>query len=161
VSRRGWYWPVGLVALLLLSAGANIVFMLVATGDPSFAVERNYYQKALRWDETMAQAGRNRALGWTIAAGLDTAAAAGGRLRLWARVTDRDGAALHGATVRVEAFPSARAGQVIEAALSPVEGGYAGLLSAGRPGLWELRFHVARGEAVFTQVLTREVPAAP
>ena len=158
--RRAWLWPAGLVALLVGSAAANIAFMLVATGDPSFAVERNYYQKALSWDETMAQAQRNVALGWTVAAGLSPAEGGRGQMRLSANVTDRDGTALDGATLSVEAFHNARAGQVREAVLAPVGDGYTSLLEGGRPGLWELRFRVTRGKAVFTQVLTRELTAA-
>ena len=49
-----------IVALLVGGAGANVGLMLVATSDASFAVEPDYYQKALAWDETMAQAARNR-----------------------------------------------------------------------------------------------------
>ena len=158
--RRAWLWPAGLVALLVGSAAANIAFMLVATGDPSFAVERNYYQKALRWDETMAQAQRNRALGWTVAAELSPAEGGRGQMRVSAKVTDRDGTALDGATLSVEVFHNARAGQVLEAVLAPVSDGYTSLLEGGRPGLWELRFRVTRGKAVFTQVLTRELTAA-
>ena len=44
--------------------------------------------------------------------------------------------------------------------LAPVSDGYTSLLEGGRPGLWELRFRVTRGEAGVTQVLTRELAAA-
>lgn len=161
MRRRGWYWPAGLIALLAVSAAANIVFMLVATGDPSFAVERDYYRKAILWDQTMAQAERNGALGWSVTPRLEPVPGSAGLMTLWARVADPYGASLSDAVVRVEAFHGARAGQVVGATLRPAEGGYVATLPMARPGLWELRFRVERGAAVFTQVLTHEVIAAP
>ncbi len=161
MRRRGWYWPVGLIALLAVSAAANIVFMLVATGDPSFAVERDYYRKAILWDEAMAQAERNGALGWSVTPRLEPVPGSPRLMTLWAHVTDPTGAGLRDAVVRVEAFHGARAGQVLDATLRPGEGGYVVTLPMARPGLWELRFRVERDGAVFTQVLTHEVTAAP
>jgi len=66
VRSRGWYWPVGLAALLVVSAGANIALIVITSRDASFAVEPNYYAKALAWDETMAQQARNEALGGSV-----------------------------------------------------------------------------------------------
>lgn len=157
----GKYWPVIVIALLVGGAGANIGLMLVATRDPSFAVEPDYYQKALRWDETMAQEARNAALGWSIAVGFDGASSPG-RVTLAARVSDRAGRALEGARVEVEAFHSARASRVLAATLSPGSAGrYSATLPLDRPGLWELRLRVARGDAVFTRTLVQDLAREP
>jgi nitrogen fixation protein FixH len=157
---KGWYWPLVVVGLLAASAGGNVWFMLLAAGDQSFAVEPDYYQKALRWDETMAQQARNAALGWSVAAEVHPARVAHG-VEVGVRVSDRGGAPVDGARVTVEAFHSARAGQVFTAALLPrAEGVYGATLPGRRPGLWELRLRVERGEDVFTQTLTRELAIA-
>jgi hypothetical protein len=160
VGAKGWAWPVAIVALLVGSAGANIAFMIVANRDATFAVEPDYYRKAVEWDRTMAQESRNAELGWTVSARLEPADA--GRARLFALVRDRAGAPLSGAAVRVEAFPSARAREIAGVALEPTRGAgvYTGLLPSARPGLWELRVQVTRGTDVFTRTLTQDLAAA-
>jgi len=161
MNGKGWYWPLVLAGLLVGSAGANIGFMLIATSDPTFAVEPDYYRKAIDWDKTMAQETRNAELGWAVSARLEQAARPG-QGRLVARVTDRAGAPVTGARVAVEAFPSARAGQVVTAALEPEGNGvYAGGIPLGRPGLWELRVRVTRGEQVFTRTLSQDLAGRP
>ncbi len=146
-----------IVALLVGGAGANVGLMLVATGDASFAVEPRYYEKALRWDETMAQEARNRALGWSIAVAFDGAPRPG-QVELAARVNDRRGHAVEGARVGVEAFHSARASHVLTATLGPeATGRYSAMLPLDRAGLWELRLRVERGGEVFTQTLVQEL----
>ena len=62
---RGWQWPVAVGALLALGVGANVVLMLVARSNPSFAVESEYYDKALAWDDRQRQQTHNAELGWT------------------------------------------------------------------------------------------------
>lgn len=160
MSARGWHWPVLMVALLVGGAGVNIAFMIVANRDPSFAVEPDYYRKALEWDQTMAQEARNAELGWTISARLGPAGVGAGRLV--ATIRDRAGALLGGATVTVEAFPSARAREIATLALAPTgeAGVYAATLPSGRPGLWELRMRVSRGGEVFTRTLSQDLAAS-
>jgi nitrogen fixation protein FixH len=161
MGSKGWYWPLVIVGLLVGSAGANIAFMLIATGDPTFAVEPDYYRKAIDWDTTMAQEARNAELGWSVSAQLERAARSG-QGRLVARVTDRAGAPVAGARVVVDAFPSARAGEVVAAALEPEgDGVYAAGMPLGRPGLWELRVRVTRGEQVFTRIISQDLAGRP
>ncbi|HVQ75847.1 MAG TPA: FixH family protein [Candidatus Binatia bacterium] len=155
---RGWMWPAGLVALLVLSASANIGFMLIAGGDPSFAVERDYYGKALAWDATMVQAARNRALGWQLDA--DIRPTRDARAELAVRIADRSGAPVADAAVTAEAFHGARAARVYALRLEPDGAGrYRAELPDGRPGLWELRVRATRDDEVFTRTLGRDLAA--
>ena len=64
MAAKGWYWPVAIVGLLVGGAAANIGFMIVANRDATFAVEPDYYRKAVDWDRAMAQEARNVELGW-------------------------------------------------------------------------------------------------
>lgn len=157
----GKYWPAMIVALLVGGAGANVGLMLVATGDASFAVEPDYYQKALRWDETMTQEARNADLRWSIAVAFEPTARPG-EVRLVARVNDRVGNAIQGAHVGIETFHSARASHVLTAALNPeADGRYSATLPLDRPGLWELRLRVERAGQVFTQTLLQDLARTP
>jgi len=156
MTARGWYWPVAIVGLLLGGAGANIGLMLVATRDPSFSVEPDYYRKAVEWDRTMAQQARNAALGWSLSARFeDDGGPPGSRLRV--RAVDRAGAPLSGARVVVEAFPSARASHVSRMTLDAgPDGTHVAAMPPGPAGLWEVRVTVTRGEEVFTAVVAAE-----
>jgi len=161
MKSKGWYWPLVVTGLLVGGAAANVGLMLVATGDASFAVEPDYYKKAIEWDHTMAQEAVNSALGWSASAQLQPAAGPG-QARLVARILDRAGAPVEGARVVVVAFPSARASHVRSATLEPDgHGVYAAGMPEDRPGLWELRLRVTRGGDVFTQTLSGDLSAAP
>jgi nitrogen fixation protein FixH len=157
VRRRGWYWPVGLAALLVGSAGANIALVVITARDASFAVEPDYYAKAVAWDETMAQQARNHALGWSLGLGIEPTGERG-RMTVAARLADRAGTPLEGALVVIEALHNARANRVLSATLEPRGPGYAAVMPLARPGLWEFRVRVARGMDVFTATLMRDVP---
>ena len=158
MSRRGWYWPMGLAALLAASAGANIALVVITSRDTSFAVEPNYYAKALAWDDTMARQARSDALGWSLGLRVDPADARG-RMVATVGLADRAGAPIEGARVAVEAFHNARASRILSAALIPDGQGYAAVMPLDRAGLWEFRLRVTRGPEVFVTTLTRDVPA--
>jgi nitrogen fixation protein FixH len=160
--RSGRQWPLILVGILLLAAGANGILVYRATHDPSFAVEPDYYRKALAWDERQAEARRGEALGWALdaelAAGEPTPAIAELRVRL----RDRAGQPLRGATVEVAALHKARAARVLRARLEadPAEPGlYRASLPARRRGLWELELRVVRGGDRLTRTVVRELGA--
>jgi nitrogen fixation protein FixH len=160
MAAKGWYWPVAIVGLLVGGAAANIGFMIVANRDATFAVEPDYYRKAVDWDRTMAQEARNVELGWQVSTQLEPID--GGRARLMARVADRDGRPMTDAAVVVEAFPSARARDIASFTLAPAgpAGAYVATLAHARTGLWELRVRVTRGEEVFTRTLSQDLAAA-
>jgi nitrogen fixation protein FixH len=157
--KKGWYWPLLIVALLFVGGvGPNLLLFVVANSDPSFSVEPDYYQKSLRWDERLAQERRNSELGWTL--GLDLRPEESPQLgvRLTAMLFDRTGAPLDGASVELEAFHNARASEIVKASLrGSGEGTYLANLPAGRAGLWEFRFVVRLGNDVFTRTVMEDV----
>ena len=157
--RRGaWGWPLGLALVLIASAAINIGFAVVASRDPSFAVEPDYYRRSLEWDRTMAQEDVNRALGWSIAVAGERAGAPG-QLRLVAILVDRAGRAVEGAAVHVEARHGARAAELVSGELAPTgDGRYAAVLPLARLGLWELRVRAERDRDVYTARVTADLP---
>lgn len=156
--KKGWYWPILIVGLLIGGGvGPNLILLAFATGDPSFSVEPDYYRKGLRWDDHLAQQRRNAALGWTLGVELGPETPTGW-VTLTARLSDRAGTAVDGATVELEAFPNARASDVVKVALERVgEGAYLAQFPAIRRGLWEFRFVIRRGDDVFTRTVQEDV----
>ena len=150
--KRGAWWPIAITGILATTVGANIWVMTIASDDPSFAIEQDYYRKAVAWDSTLSQARENVRLGWRLTPTLGVIADQGGA-RLSATLTDSAGVPIPGATIRVSARHVARANDVQEVMLLAAgSSGYAGELDARRPGQWELRFDVRAGSSHFTHV---------
>lgn len=157
--KKGLGWPIGMAAILGLVIVVNVWVAVLANRDPSFAIEPDYYAKAVAWDSSMAQARHNFALNWSLTPTLGAFAAdRGATLRV--RLTYSSGAAIHGAHIRVAALYNARASTVYTATLGP-DGAdaYAVTLPVRHAGEWELRFDVTRGAERFTA--TARVEAIP
>jgi hypothetical protein len=143
------------VVLLTLGVGGVVLLGSIAANDPGFALERDYYQRAVHWDRQQDEWAENRRLGYRLAAEIRRGASG---VEVVARVLDGAGAPLGGAHVEMEAFANARAAArrtltLVEAA----PGAYHAPLGAARPGLWELRFTVVRGSDRFTEVVRVDV----
>jgi len=146
------WWPISLAGVLAATVAANIWVAVIANDDPSFAIEPDYYRKAVEWDTTLAQGRHNASLGWRLTPTMGAIAADGSTL-LSAQLTDSAGSAISGAVVRVIALAVARASDVHDVTLAPSGAGtYAVRLDARRAGEWELRFDATRGGEHFTQV---------
>lgn len=151
-------WPALIVGALVLHVVASLVTVFIATSDPSHAVEEDYYQKALAWDERRAQDRHNRELGWQLDAEVAPPPAAGGTSTLTVRLADGSGRPLEGARIAVAAFHNARADQILRAEpTANGAGSYACALAMRRSGVWELRFTVDRGSDRFTHTVRRHL----
>ena len=158
--RHRTFW-VGLILALL---GGQMVLIstmaYVATSDGSFAIEPDYYQKGLHWDETAAQIRKNVELGWSVRLQVGDQVGVRGERVLRCRLCDRSGRALDGATIDLVAFPHASGNQRSSATFIPAgDGEYETTLPFSRQGVWEFRIIVQRGPETFTQTLLRDVSA--
>jgi len=150
----GVVWPAFVVGILSVSLTVCAITVVAATSDPSYAVESEYYEKAVSWDESARLRAASDALGWT--ADVAVTAPEHGARALEVTVRLRDGSGAEGAAVRALAFHHARRGDARELTLEPVGGGvYRGSLGPGRAGLWQVRLRVDRGPDTF--VLTSDV----
>ena len=146
--KKGWQWPWIVGGLMAVVLGANLILIYVATSDPSFAVEEDYYQKALAWDDKRAQDRTNEQLGRS----------ADGSVAVTASLTDREGRPIPDARIRLQTFHNARAAYVIESDLGgDGSGRYSASLPMRRPGLWEFRIEVERAGRRFTHTTVEEL----
>jgi nitrogen fixation protein FixH len=158
VPRRAYLWPVLVIVLLaghvLLLSGV----VLLATRDRAFAIEPDYYQKALHWDDTGAQQQTNTRLGWHAELSLGDTVGALGERALICKLTAPDDQPLDGAHVTVLAFPHAQATLATECELPALGGGrYATAVRFQRKGVWEFRLRATRGADTFTYAEQRDV----
>lgn len=158
--KRGMGWPIAVGLILGLTVAANVWLIRIANTDPSFAIEANYYQRGVHWDDEMAQQVRNARLGWRLLATLSPIERGrGADLRV--ALNDSAVAPIVDASVKVWAVHVARAGQPVEVTLrSSAPGEYAARVPIERAGLWELRIDVHRGADRFTALERLDVRTA-
>jgi nitrogen fixation protein FixH len=145
------------VLLLGLSFSGWAVMISMATTDPSFAVEAEYYRKAAHFDEELGRREASRALGWKLEV-LDFRPGASGSLLLHVRLSDRQGSPLRGAEIAVQGTANLRASEVHGASALTDDLGQATLeLTAGPNGLWQLRFAATRGTDRFSEVVRTDL----
>ncbi len=156
-APRRVFWPFpGIVFLLIgLSLTMATVTAVLATNDPSFGLEEDYFAKAVAWDETAAQLEKNKELGWEAKAELSAALDGQGERAVTVLLTDAQGAAVEGAKVEVFAFHNARRKDTLGFELVEIAAGrYAGAAPMVRLGQWTLRLRVTRDDEVFTSTET-------
>ncbi|MEK7402339.1 MAG: FixH family protein [Gemmatimonadota bacterium] len=151
-------WPVGITVLLAVFVVANLLVMRIAGTDPSFAIEPDYYQKAVAFDSTMALERQSAALRWTVTSAIvrDSSGAT-----LTVTLTDALGQPVTGASVTASARFNARANDVLSAALREAgPGRYLAPLDVRHAGQWEVRVDATRGPQRFLASTRTEAPAS-
>jgi nitrogen fixation protein FixH len=148
-------WPTIIITVLAAQMAFGVWMARVAGSDPHHAVEPDYYARAVNWDSTMAQARRDRALGWNAATTLTRAT--GHAATLQVAIVDSLGAALQMDSLHVEALAIAHAGTIDRMTLAPAGAAYTGLIADARAGLWEVQVRAVRGADVFTAKLRTEL----
>ncbi|HVY28940.1 MAG TPA: FixH family protein [Polyangiaceae bacterium] len=150
-----WAWvPVGLLGSMLVGLGS---MAYVAVNDPGFALEPNYYDKALHWDRSQAEAAASRELGLKLSLSKPLRLSESGKLELELAITDKSGASYGDAEVKVEAFAVGRASQLHELSLRELaKGRYAAEIDSKTLGLWELRVSVKKDRDHYREVLRHD-----
>lgn len=154
-------WPGMVFGLIGLNVSVVALTLYLAHSDASFAVEPDYYQKALAWDESARLAARSADLGWNAA--LEVSASGAAR-EPWIslRLTDRQGAPVADAKVEVTAFASARASERRRIDLREISPGiYSAALTGARAGAWEFAISADKAADRFQTNIEHRIAAAP
>ncbi|MGE3164195.1 MAG: FixH family protein [Planctomycetota bacterium] len=150
--KAGWYWPWAIGGLLGFWAIGDITVLLVASNHPSFAVEEDYYQKALAWDQTKAEQQASDRLNWTATvAYVALPPGAGPGVEMVLTLRDASGP-ITGADVAVRTFHRAEPKAVLRAQLTDGgDGSYRAVLAMGRVGSWQVDIVAQRGDDRFVR----------
>ena len=146
-------WALVPVGLLVTSVVGFSWMALVAVRDPNFALERDYYQKALHWDETQAQAATNQRLAYRFSVAPSIPLNARGQGTISVKLADRNGRSVSGAHVLAEAFPNAFSDEISTLVFQEHEPGvYSATLGTKRAGVWEVRLSAGVGAESVTAI---------
>lgn len=147
--KPGTRWTLAIVGLL----GGNLIAMgvLATTATRGSAqVIDGYYDKAVHYDDTMEEAERSKALGWSTDLTFTAET-------IEVRAHGATGAPLVGARVRVEGRPRAHAVDVFSVELVAIGGDlYRAQLPGRHLGWHDVTIHVEVGGAQFTRRLAIE-----
>lgn len=150
--KKGMGWPIGVVVILAATVAGNIGVIVLTKDDPSFAIEPDYYRKAVAWDSTQARIVRSNALAWTVSAQLSEDTSGANVLTL--QLLDDTGAAVHDAQLTGTLLHVARANDVQSVVFSETSTGlYAATVPMARRGMWELRLAAVRNAEQFQQTV--------
>jgi len=158
--KKGMGWPIGVVVILGATVAANIVVMRLANDDPAFAIEPDYYKKAVAFDSTLAEEQRSLALGWTATSSLERSLQDDAST-LTVVIADAQKQPVSGATVTVVALANVRANDRLTASLREMSAGrYQAELAVRFAGEWEVRVDAVRGAEHFVASTRTDVSRA-
>jgi nitrogen fixation protein FixH len=144
-STRDRWIPWSFVAFFVSFITVDAVMVYLAVGSFSGVSTQNAYQEGLAYNETLAEARREKALGWTMDVGFAATGERQGRLSV--TLLDRSGAPLHGATVTAELVRPTQEGLDFTVPLAGAGQSFAADLELPLSGQWEVRLVAARADA--------------
>ena len=156
---RSWTWPAIVIGILTVTVVGNFWVMRIAKSDPSFAIEENYYQRAVNFDAQRGVELRSDRLGWTLELSAGPASPMGSTLL--ATLRDSTGALVDSANVMVRLTRVARSQTTIPVPLAPVQGGYSATVPFDAAGLWDVELEARRDGARFVAERRLDVAGAP
>lgn len=158
--KTGRWWPLGVGLVLAVTVVANVALLYTASRDPSYAVEPDYYRRAVTWDSTVALRERSAALGWQADVGLGPPDGQGATLTVFLR--SRDGTPLDSAQVQAEASHNAHAAELYRVTLAAAGPGlYAARIPSTRRGLWRVDLTARHGQDAFVERVTADNEPGP
>jgi len=142
---RHLFWPIFLVGLIGTHILSVVVMVFIATHDSSFAVEPDWYQNGLHYEQVVEQQRENDRLGWSVQLNVGQPLAGTVYRDVSCKVLDRAAAPVEDATVDLVAFAHLRASNRTSSVLLPHgPGDYRATMAFEDPGMWEFRLVITR-----------------
>lgn len=157
--ERGWWYPYIFVGCFVLVVGVNGALAYFATSTFTGLETEGAYQKGLTYNQNLALAKAQEALGWTV----ETKATpgpidpAGIKVDIAVSYRDRDGKPVEGLAVKADLIRPTAKGMDRQEVLKPLGNGvYGGAYVLPAKGVWDMDV-AANGDGVFYQHAQRFV----
>jgi nitrogen fixation protein FixH len=149
-------WPIAITVALLVQVAFGVWMVRTANGDPHFAVLPDYYARGVAWDSTMAQAQRDKALGWRANMAMTRSGTRSAAVTV--EVRDAHGAPVLADSLTVFATAIAHSTVVDTVRLRTGAAVATGRVARAPAGLWEVTLRAHRGDDVFTSTARIDLP---
>ncbi len=149
-NNAGWYWPLIIVGLLAIPVVFGGWLAWEATHDPTELIEKDYYKKAVAWDQQLAARQASLKLGWKAEILTLRQQAPGSAVPVTVRLRGADGQPLKGATASVQLLHNRDPKNPLKLNLSESDAGtYQAQVVLTHPGMYQLDGTAARGSDAF------------
>lgn len=149
-NNAGWYWPLIVVGLLAIPVVFGGWLAWEATHDPNELIEKDYYKKAVAWDQHMAALQASQKLGWKVEIHTLRRQAPGAAVPVTVRLRDAAGQPLLGAKASVQLLHNRDPKNPVKLELADAGNGtYQAQALLTHPGLYQLDGRAARGQDAF------------
>ena len=143
-------WTGFILIFFVIQAIIWAVAITLTANDKSHAVVASYDERALNWDEEVAQRNASVQLGWQANLFIDSAADIRRFHVITLQIRDSDQAPVSGASIELVAFHRALAGEPQRVALAEIgDGVYSGKIQVRKSGLWQFEGKAIRADEVF------------
>lgn len=149
-NNAGWYWPLIIVGLLALPVIFGGWLAWEATHDPTELIEKDYYKKAVAWDQQLAARQASQQLGWKAEILTLRQAAPGSAVPVTVRLRGADNQPLVGAKASVRLLHNRDPKNPVNLDLAEAAAGtYQAQVVLTHPGMYQLDGTAARGSDAF------------
>ncbi len=154
-------WPLFVVALLVTSVTYSMLVVYASQSDGGAQVIDNYYEKAVNWDDRIAQQNLSDATGWEASLTFVPAGNGSQTHALLLGVKDPEANVLSGLQGVIKAKRPHASGTVtelsiLETSITP-EGNYLLSFAEARPGLWDFEVDFVLDNNRFTKTIRKEL----
>lgn len=157
--RKGAYrWPMIVVGLLVTHVVLMLLAASIATRDRSFAVLPNYYENAVKWDQTRAAQRDSDTLGWKLTIDPSTSVTPLGQRSIAFTLKDSSGKPVENANLSVDYYHHSHAKDAASIKLQQTEPGrFVTTLPMRYPGFWQFNVTAEAGGKTFVDNLSQYV----
>ena len=149
------------VLLLTMSGSIQLTAAVIASQGNGAEIERDYYERALHWDDYQELVAASHRLGWTVEILPDEIGTLGAPIGVTFALRDRDGQPVSGASGVVSAFQNGHVDEMFTLELvEAARGLFRASFNPRRTGRWVWRMRFARGEDVFVAEQRAELHAS-
>lgn len=159
IRERGWWYPYIFVGCFVLVVGVNGALAYFATSTFTGLETQGAYQKGLAYNQNIALAKAQEAMGWTVETKVTPGAIGtdGAKVDIAISYRDRDGKPVEGLSVEADLIRPTAKGLDRQETLKPLGNGvYGGTYTLPVKGVWDMDV-AANGEGVSYQHAQRFV----
>ncbi len=137
--QRGWWYPYIFVGLFVVVVSVNAIMAYFATSTFTGLETEGAYQKGLAYNDNLALAQAQEALGWTVETKATPVTGQGPRAEITVSYRDRDGKPVDGLEVGAKMIRPTAKGLDHKIALKPLGNGtYGGAYQLPVNGVWDM-----------------------